>query len=598
MSRLEAMSREELVAELRTLSEKEKNESDEKDRIVHDLRVHQVELELQNRQLREAQSALEESRARFEELYDFAPIAYYTLDTRGCVLEVNLTGATMVGRDRASILGMPFNALISVQDPAAFWQHLRRCSEERKPVVTELQFVVDGGVERSVQAISVPVRDASGRPTAFRTSFTDITARVEAEDAFERLRKQETRLREGFEGLDRASIALNEAQMRSVPPGELLQIIVDQAREIAQAEFVALGIVDRTDKPFAPWVFSGIGPALVAALGQSPRPVGLLGEVAKTGRVMRLRDLREHPAFRGFPPHHPEMKSFLGVPVLLRGQPVGNLYLTNKRSAEEFSEGDQIFVEMLAMRAAKVLEIARLSEDVRAAVRARDNLLAVVSHDLRAPLSVIGLSAEILAHTLSAGERTTSQKQVAVIQRSVEQMSRLIEDLLQASTIEAGHFTVEPSRQDALSLVEETIHAIEPLATKRAIQLRTEVLPDLPPVSADRQRVTQVLSNLLGNAIKFVADGGIIQVRAWAQANDVHFSVTDNGPGMPEDQLPHIFDRYWKGRAEGGRGVGLGLYIAKGIVEAHGGRIWVESRLGQGSSFSFTIPVAKDGDGR
>jgi len=170
---LEQMSKDELLAELRRLLEREQNAEKAHDRVVHDLRVHQVELELQNRSLREAQDALEESRNRFEELYDFAPVAYFTLDDKGRVLEANLTGATMVGTDRAKIIGKPLLTLVKMPDQADFWQHLRRCGQERKAVVSELRFSTARRDLRHIQAVSVPVFDASGTPTAFRTSFTD-----------------------------------------------------------------------------------------------------------------------------------------------------------------------------------------------------------------------------------------------------------------------------------------------------------------------------------------------------------------------------------------------------------------------------------------
>jgi signal transduction histidine kinase len=137
------------------------------------------------------------------------------------------------------------------------------------------------------------------------------------------------------------------------------------------------------------------------------------------------------------------------------------------------------------------------------------------------------------------------------------------------------------------------MQGLEPAATARAVQLQRDLADDLPPIHCDRLRVIQVLSNLIGNAIRLVPEHGRIAIRARAQDSDVCFAVSDDGPGIAEDQLHNLFDRYWKGRNEGHHGVGLGLYIAKSIVEAHGGRIWVESRLGVGSSFSFTIPIAR-----
>ena len=561
-----------------------------------ELRTRQVELELQNRELREAKISLEQSRARFEELYDFAPIAYFTFDVQGCIREVNLTGATMVGEDRARLVGLPFLSLVQMPEPAMFWQHLRRCTAERQSVVSEMRFSTRRLGARTFQVVSAPVFDASRQAIAFRTSFSDITELKRMEADLEHANQSEKLLRIQFEILDRASLEQGQALARvgAMPRGELLlQAIVDQARSIVDCEFAALGIGDDSERSFAPWVFSGLDAARAAAIGRAPRARGILGEVARTGHSLRLRDLRDHPAFGGLPEQHPEMRSFLGVPVRHAGRTVGNLYLTNKRLAGEFSEDDQRVVEMFAERSGVALEIARLADEVRAAVTARDNLLAVVSHDLRNPLSAIHLSANLLAYKGPGGDQPQQhRKQIDVILRSTERMTRLIDDLLQAATIETGKFTVEARREEVSPIVGEALQVLEPMATARSLQLRHEVPAGLPHLHGDRQRIIQVLSNLIGNAIKFTRKGGEIRVRVAAHASELRFSVSDDGPGIAADQQAQIFDRYWKGPTKPRDGVGLGLYIARGIVEAHGGRMWVESQLGGGTTFYFTIPIA------
>lgn len=233
----------------------------------------------------------------------------------------------------------------------------------------------------------------------------------------------------------------------------------------------------------------------------------------------------------------------------------------------------------------------RAEELLRAAVESRESLLAAVAHDLRSPLSAIQMSAHLLARASLSDEHPAPSKPLDVILCSVKRMGRLIEDLLQAATIEAGKFTLEPGREDVLPIIEEALHTFEPEATARAVRLERAVPAGLPTIHCDRIRVIQVLSNLIGNALKFVPDGGSIEVRVSVSAGDGCFAVRDDGPGITEDQLRHLFDRYWKGQAEGHRGIGLGLYISKGIVEAHGGRIWVESQVGVGSTFYFTIPL-------
>ena len=170
-------------------------------------------------------------------------------------------------------------------------------------------------------------------------------------------------------------------------------------------------------------------------------------------------------------------------------------------------------------------------------------------------------------------------------------MARLIDDLLEAASIESGRFSVEVSREHLLPIIEETMATCESAASERSVHLASDVPEDLPAVRADRQRIIQVLSNLIENAIKFAARDGSVRVGARSDGERVEIAVSDDGPGIPEDEVARIFDRYERGKATGRHGVGLGLYIAKGIVDAHGGRMWLETEVGAGSTFYFTLPV-------
>ena len=593
---LEQMSKEELVAALESLSESTRERErtlEEKARLVHELQVHQIELELQNRALREAQAEIEASRNRYADLYDFAPVAYCTLDTKGCVREVNLTGATMVGRDRAHIIGLPFLALVRVQDPSLFWAHLRRCSDVGAPVVSELHLSTARHGELDVQVVSAPVLDAAGAVVAFRTAFTDITERKRAAAERDRAHASEQRLRARLEALDRAGMAVSAA-LAAPSPGStraVLQVIVDQTRALADAEYAALGVGDDPERPFEPWVYSGIIEEDAAKMGRHPRSIGTLASVICNSPV-RLTDLREHPNFRGFPDHHPTMTSFLGVSICYAGERIGTLYLTNKRGAEAFDVEDERSVEMLADRVAASMEVARLRaaearlfEEARSALRARDAMLAVVTHDLRTPLATIVLGAALLA-------RGGGDKRAETIRRTAERMSRLVDDLLSAATIEAGRLMAEARPHSAAALVQEAVEAMAPLAAERALRLTSSAPAELPEVLCDPDRILQVLSNLLGNAAKFTPSGGEIRVDAIAAEGHVRFAVSDSGPGIREEHMEHLFEPYWRGQPMRSPGVGLGLYIAKGIVEALHGRIWVESEPGKGTTFFFTLPDA------
>jgi two-component system, chemotaxis family, sensor kinase Cph1 len=231
-------------------------------------------------------------------------------------------------------------------------------------------------------------------------------------------------------------------------------------------------------------------------------------------------------------------------------------------------------------------------ERERKAVRARDDLVAVVSHDLRNPLNVVQMQASLLLGGMGASGEPTRRLRASAerIQRAVNRMNSLIQDLLDLAKIEAGRFIVEGTAQSPQEIVNEALMVMQPLAEQRSIELRVDVASS-PPVVADRDRIYQVLANLIGNALKFTSQGGTVRLRVRPQDGQVVFSIIDDGPGIPEDTLPHLFDRYWQARRTAKLGTGLGLFIARGIVEAHRGKIWVDSEVGHGSAFHFSLPT-------
>ncbi|MCK6586088.1 MAG: GAF domain-containing protein [Polyangiaceae bacterium] len=289
------------------------------------------------------------------------------------------------------------------------------------------------------------------------------------------------------------------------------------------------------------------------------------------------------------------MQSVIVAPLRAPGRPVGTLTVFRDRPGDDFSPADRVLAQEIADRAALAIENARLHQETREAARAREDLLAIVSHDLRNPLGVVMMTSELLLRTGGSDKQGEQiRKQAEKIRRAVERMNSLIGNLLDATRIQAGRFPVESKPQDITQLVGESLDMLRELAVPRGIQLTRQFDPGLPPVSVDRERILQVLSNLVGNALKFTPEGGSIRVRV-AQADDhVLISVADTGSGIPDEYVPHLFERYWKGKRDGRTGTGLGLYIAKGIVEAHNGRIWLESRLGVGTTFYFTLPLTTD----
>jgi signal transduction histidine kinase len=243
----------------------------------------------------------------------------------------------------------------------------------------------------------------------------------------------------------------------------------------------------------------------------------------------------------------------------------------------------------LQRRALEVDLERRLSTEQRA-VRARDELLAIVSHDLRSPLSTIAMQAELMLQKAPGGGGAAAREGAERISRSAAHMKALIEDLMDLAKIEAQHFVVRLQCVDSRSIVEEALLAVVPLAEAKRISVSAELI-DAPELQADPGQILRVLSNLLGNAIKFTPERGTVTVHMERSDVELMITVADTGPGIPADHLPWVFERYWQALPANQVGAGLGLYIAKGIVAAHGGRIWAETSP-SGARFTFTLPLA------
>jgi signal transduction histidine kinase len=279
----------------------------------------------------------------------------------------------------------------------------------------------------------------------------------------------------------------------------------------------------------------------------------------------------------------------MGVPLLRQGRLFGALAFISSTGSRHYGESDLRLAEALADRAAMSIENARLYRVSVRATELRDQVLGVVAHDLRNPLAAILMQTSALKRQGPKLERR-SEKPMEVIHRVAKRMNRLIQDLLDVARMEAGQLTIERARVSAGGLIAEAVDMQRPLASSSSLELRVEVDPDVAEVWGDRNRLLQVFENLIGNAIKFTQAGGRITAGATSRDEEIVFWVADTGGGIASENLPRVFDRFWTATRTGRQGAGLGLPITKGIVEAHGGRIWVESTVGSGSTFFFTIP--------
>src|SRR5438309_2940240 len=246
------------------------------------------------------------------------------------------------------------------------------------------------------------------------------------------------------------------------------------------------------------------------------------------------------------------------------------------------------------IRRVVVNEVSRATLDqlygeAQRVIDAREEILRIVAHDLRNPLNTISMATSLLMET--DGPKETRSSQLRIIKRAGERANRLIQDLLSVTTIEAGRLSIAPRKVSVADLFNEAWEMLEPVAREKGLKLVVNAADDLPAVRADPARLLQVISNLVGNAIKFTPSGGLITLSTVRSEGQVVCSVSDTGPGIPPAQIPRLFGKFWQAERGDNRGVGLGLAIARGIVEAHGGTITVDSAVGRGSVFSFAVPL-------
>ena len=320
----------------------------------------------------------------------------------------------------------------------------------------------------------------------------------------------------------------------------------------------------------------------VATADTPPDVVDLLTSLPRAGAITRVSDLCA-------PLHGLDgrVRSCLVVTVdLPDGDFIGNLYFGHRRPGA-FQPRHERVLQGIARWAAVAVQNARLLRQAQRAAEARDGMLAVVSHDLRNPLNVIATSASLILEIPLSEERKRSQ--LEVIRRTTDRMNRLIQDLLDVTGIEAGKLSIKPEALDVDHTIHEACEMMAPLVAEGRLELACRLPQPGQTVRADRERLLQVFSNLMGNAIRFTPEGGTVTVGAEHGDGVVVFFVEDTGPGIPSDDLPQLFDRFWKGKSS--PGTGLGLPIAKGIIEVHGGTIEVESEPGRGTRVRFSIPI-------
>lgn len=589
MKPYDSMTKTELVDALRSLQPmsgraskpsgtRSETSADTMQRLVHELQVYQIELEMQNRELQDARQELEASRNRYVDLYDFAPVGYVTLDDKGCLLEVNLTGAALLGRERSRLIGNPFLPFVAKHHANTFLKHVRQCRGATGTVTTEMDLDLKEGRSIPVQLVSIAVQDAERHAAVHRTTITDLTERKRAEDALRKMHDAlEVRVQERTAELNKTNIALqDEAKVR--------RRAEERFRELLESAPDAIVTVD------------GKGRILLAN-HQTEKMFGyteeeLLLKPVETLLPDRFRDT--HVGHRAR--YHVEPRTrLMGVGLNLSGRRKDGSEFPIEISLSPTETENGVLITSIIR---DITDRKRAEEEIRAhdllleqKVREMDDFIHVVSHDLKEPLRSIdafsGFLLEDYAHLLDE----QGQGHLTFLKTSAVRMKNLIDDLRTLASL--SHKAPSPRLVDLNKLVTQVQHDLAFAIHEKRVQIRCS--SPLPTVFCDPTRIGEVFKNLLSNSIKFnTSTPPRIDIGVRDEGGGYLFSVKDNGIGIAPRYTERVFGLFERLHPQGEfEGTGAGLAICKKMIEGSGGKIWVESQPGEGSTFFFTLPKAE-----
>jgi len=522
-----------------------------------------------------AEEALRISEAKFSGIVSISADAVISVDGSQHITLFNDSAERMFGRTRADTIGAPLDILIPERLRGAHGRHFERFMQGPNTArtmgnaTTHIVGVRSNGEEfpadTAISKISV-------------VGETILTATVRDVTEQRRLEHEKTVVEE-----------LVSALGATLDFDEVLTIVT----ETLVSEFADVCIVDIEEEgqsrrarvtsrdPYLSWVSEAL--KHVEEQGERVTEPLLFKNVTPEQLARWLPGPLSLKALRTIAPN-----SAMVMPLVAGEKCVGQIFILSNNPARRYSARDMSLASSLVMRGGRGLHRTILYRTAVRATQARDAVLGIVAHDLRNPLQLIMLRAAEVRKLPVPGSEALGE----TIAGATMRMNHLIQDILDVGQLESGHFSLRSRRIVPNDIISDAVEAQLPLASQASLELRVDVPLYLPEIWGDQDRLMQIFENLIGNAIKFTKAGGCITLGAEANSGEVVFSVRDTGTGIAEENVQHIFDRFWQAAAGRRRGAGLGLPIVKGLVEAHGGRVWVSSVPGKGTTVYFSIPLA------
>jgi PAS domain S-box-containing protein len=568
--------------------------------------TREIELELQNRELIRTQRQLTQSRLRYADLFDFAPIGYVTLDAECKIAEMNLALARLLAGTPHHFMGVRFETLLLLEDQSRFRQHIERCRRSSLRAQMELRLVPHGGEPVTVELNSVAGREMEHGKLQYRCAIVNISDRKAAEDALRRS-QAELELRANHHFLSEASAVFSASLDYETAISNVVRMSIPRLADCCVVDIVqtdgrlsraAVAHLDHSKEDLL-WHLGKLpqernqafGKAKVVRTGRSELYANvtdsLLSALAQDADHLRI--LRELACL-----------SYICVPLSIRGNIFGAAGFMKTRPGQPYTLADLALAEEFADRAAVAIDNAMLYKKEQEANRLKDEFLSIVSHELKTPLTPI-LGAMYRLRCVRSDDLEV-QKAANMVERNAKRQADIIDDLLNVSKVASGKFDLNYVSGNLPEVLKTAVEVARPAAEAQGISVDIVIDEGIQPIRCDPERIHQALWNLISNAIKFSPPGGHIWIAARSLVNVVQIVIEDQGEGIPAEFLPHIFDPFRQAgqfvtRKHGG--LGLGLSIVKHIVQQHGGAVRAESPgPGKGSRFVIELPYPKGGSMR